>query len=87
MGLMDKPISEVPVFDTLQKNDAGQGEVSGKGGSRDINLNINGSGKMTIGSNMSKEDVLNILLDNVKDALLSIIEQEILEEGDGVYEY
>lgn len=86
MGLMDKPISETPVFATAPEGGSSK-ESASNGGSRDINLNINGNGKMTIGSNMSKEDVLNILLENVKDALLGIIEQEILEEGDGVYEY
>lgn len=86
MGLMDKPISETPIFATAPER-GGTKESVGNGRSRDINLNINGNGKMTIGSNMSKEDVLNILFDNVKDALLNIIEQEILEEGDGVYEY
>ena len=55
--------------------------------SKDINLNINGSGKMKINSNMSKSDVVDIIVENVKDILLNIVQQEIMDEGDGAYEY
>lgn len=65
--------------------DTGQRSIGGC--DRNINLNINGSGKMQISSGMSKEDVIRILLDNVKDALYKIVEQEIMEEGDMVYDY
>lgn len=59
----------------------------GKGSDKNINLNINGSGRMQISSGISKADILQVMVDNVKDVLMNIIEQEILEEGDGAYEY
>lgn len=59
----------------------------GKGSDKNINLNINGSGRMQISSGISKSDILQVMVDNVKDVLMNIIEQEILEEGDGAYEY
>ncbi len=52
-----------------------------------ITLKIEGSGDMKIGSNMSKDDVVSVLMENMKDALMSIIHTEILEEGDGAYEF
>lgn len=52
-----------------------------------ITLRIEGSGDMKIGSNMNKDDVLGILMDNVKGALMNIVHQEILEEGDMSYEF
>lgn len=50
-----------------------------------VTLRIEGSGNLQVGSNLSKNDVVNILMDNVKEAIMGIIEQEILEEGVGSY--
>lgn len=52
-----------------------------------IDLNINGSGIMSVESNMSKNDVVDIIVENIKDVLMEIIQQEILTEGKGYYEY
>lgn len=52
-----------------------------------INLKIEGSGNMRIGSNISKEDVVNVLVENVKEVLMNIVKQEIMEEGDMSYEF
>lgn len=62
------------------------------GGSRtvekNINLRIEGSGEMRVGGNgVSKEDIVTVLMENVKGALMSIIQDEIIEEGDMAYEY
>ncbi|MDD2979526.1 MAG: phage tail tape measure protein [Hespellia sp.] len=65
--------------------ESGDGE-SGSG-DKTITLKIEGSGDMRIGSNMSKDDVVNVLMENMKDALMNIIHQEILEEGDLSYEF
>ena len=59
-------------------------------GSRDktITLKLEGSGEMKVGSGgMSKEAVVDILIENVKDVLMDILQQEILEEGDLSYEF
>jgi SLT domain-containing protein len=53
-----------------------------------ITLRIEGAGEMKVGGNgVSKEDIVNVLMDNVKDALMGIIQQEIIEEGDMAYEF
>lgn len=86
LGIDMKPSESVqPVATTM----AAGSPVTGNGsGSRDINLNINGSGSLKVsGGGVSKEQIVNFMLENLRDALLGIIEQEILEEADGVYEY
>jgi len=51
-------------------------------------LKLEGSGEMKVGSGgMSKEAVVDILIENVKDVLMDILQQEILEEGDLSYEF
>lgn len=63
-------------------------ESSEGGGDKTITLKLEGSGEMKVGSGgMSKEDIVDILIENVKDVLMGIIQQEILEEGDLSYEY
>lgn len=82
LGMLDAPISTPPSAPTQSANGGGEAK-----GSRDINLNINGSGSFRVGGGVSKEDVVNILMENVREALIGIIEQDILMEGDGAYEY
>lgn len=57
-------------------------------GDKTITLKLEGSGEMKVGTGgMSKEDIVEILIENVKDVLMGIIQQEILEEGDLSYEF
>lgn len=81
LGMLDAPISTPP---SMPAQGANGGDTKS---SRDINLNINGSGSFKVGGGVSKEDVVEILLDNVREALIGIIEQDILVEGEGAYEY
>lgn len=81
LGMLDAPISTPPSM-PAQGTNGGDTKSS-----RDINLNINGSGSFKVGGGVSKEDVVEILLDNVREALIGIIEQDILVEGEGAYEY
>lgn len=63
-------------------------ETSEVGGDKTITLKLEGAGEMKVGgSGMSKEAVLEVLIENVKDVLMGIIQQEILEEGDLSYEF
>lgn len=39
------------------------------------------------GNGVTKEDVVSLLMSNMKDALMGIIQQEIEEEGDLSYEF
>lgn len=84
LGMMDSPITTTPEMPV--KGDTGSGDVE-KSSSKEINININGSGSFKVGGGVSKEDVVEILLDNVREALIGIIEQDILVEGEGAYEY
>lgn len=61
-------------------------EISG--GDKTITLRVEGAGEMKVtGIGVSKEDVVSLLMSNVKDALMGIIQQEIEEEGDLSYEF
>lgn len=63
-------------------------ETSESGGDKTITLKLEGSGEMKVGSGgMTKEDIVEVLIENVKDVLMGIIQQEILEEGDLSYEF
>lgn len=63
-------------------------ETSGGSGDKTITLKLEGSGEMKVGSGgVSKEDIVEVLIENVKDVLMGIIQQEILEEGDLSYEF
>lgn len=50
-----------------------------------IVLKLEGGGEIKIPSTMDKNEVLNLLTSNLKPVLLGIINQELLEEGDGAY--
>lgn len=83
LGVMDQPIETMP----QGSGNGARGSTEASQQSKDINLNINGSGSMRVTSNMSKEDILNVMIENVKDVLMDIIQNDILVEGDGAYEY
>lgn len=51
-----------------------------------IVIKLEGGGEIKIPKTLSKQDIINILSDNVKPILIDIINQEMFEEGDGVYE-
>lgn len=51
-----------------------------------INLNLNGNVKMGSGG-MSKAQVVEIIIENIKEILMDVVQQEIFEEGDYAYEY
>lgn len=83
LGVVDRPVSVAP-----GAVPTANGEYTDrKSEKRVIDLNINGKGSMKINTNMSKEDVVAILLENMKESLFKIVEQEIFEEGDLAYEY
>ena len=83
LGMIDKPIETMPGTAT----GGARGNAEPTGASKDINLNINGSGSMTISSNLSKEDILDVMMENVKGVLMGILQEEILTEGEAAYVY
>lgn len=86
LGLMgdDAPIASTP--DMPLKADTGAGGDS-KSTSKEINININGSGNLRVSGGMTKEDVVAILMEKARDVIEGIVEEDILVEGDGAYEY
>lgn len=53
-----------------------------------ITLRIEGAGEMKVGgSGVSKEDVVDVLVENVRGVLMNILQQEIMEEGKYSYEF
>lgn len=54
---------------------------------RKITLEINGGGAISVGNGTDKTAVLQVLVDNIKPVLMSIIKEEIFEEGELAYDY
>lgn len=52
-----------------------------------ILLEIAGSGAVEVGGGASKESILEVLTDHIKPVLLSLLQQEIYEEGDLSYDF
>ena len=50
-------------------------------------IEINGSGKMSIDSKANKEQIIDVMIENIKPILLGIIQQEDFEEGELSYEF
>lgn len=76
------PLQISPVLDA-EASSSGSGSESRKS----VDININGSGRITAGGGISKADVVNILMERVRDVIVDIIEEEILVGGDAAYEY
>lgn len=65
-------------------------ETEGRDDSSDktITLRIEGAGEMKVsGSGTSKEDIVNVLVENMRGVLMDILRQEIMEEGEMSYEF
>ena len=85
LGVMgdDEPISVAP-----NMNRTSGGSEGGSGAShRTIDININGSGKISAGGGVTKAEVVEILMQRARDVIVSIVEQEALVGGDMAYEY
>ncbi len=52
-----------------------------------ITLNINGAGSIKVDGSTSKEDVVAIMVEQAKPIMMSILEDEMAEEGDDSYDY
>ncbi|MDE7244013.1 MAG: hypothetical protein K2O18_08565, partial [Oscillospiraceae bacterium] len=65
-----------------------EGDNAGEQAKR-ITLEISGGSPIEVGSNSgaSKEDIVEVLVANLRPALLNLVKEEIFEEGDGSYEY
>ena len=55
---------------------------------RVIRLEIGGQGSITVsGSGVSKEKIVDAMMENLRDVFMNIVQQEIIEEGEGAYEF
>ncbi len=85
LGIENRQVAWNPI-NTMQA--AGKASTESISGEKTINLNINGNGSLQVtGKGVSKEQVVEVMFENVKEALMSIIRQEIMEEGDLQYEF
>lgn len=83
LGLLEEnPISVPPAMAP-----SSSGDSSEKRSIKDYNININGSGKFQASGGVSRKDVVQIIMDEIKDVIINLVQDEILTEGDGVYEY
>jgi len=86
LGLLggDEPLSIAPA---VLKGGGTGGEKEGQGSHRTVDININGSGKLSVTGGLSKDEVISILIENMRDVLSDIVEQDMFVEGDGSYAY
>ncbi len=77
------PLQISPVLDAEASSSGSLGSESRKS----VDININGNGRITAGGGISKADVVNILMERVRDVIVDIIEEEIFVGGDAAYEY
>ncbi len=61
--------------------------VSNGNNDRTITLKIEGSGSIAVGANTSKEEVWGNAKDKIKSAFMSLLKEEVYEEGAGAYEF
>lgn len=52
-----------------------------------IEINFNGQGAIKVDGSTSKEEVLDIMIENARPIMMSILQDEMAEEGEGSYEY
>lgn len=64
-------------------------ETEGGEGSGDktITLRLEGAGEMKVSGSANKEDIVNVLVENMRGILMDILRQEIMEEGEMSYEF
>ncbi len=54
---------------------------------KSIELNINGKGSIKVDGRLSREAMIEVMMENVRPVLINLIQEEIFEEGEGTYEY
>lgn len=73
------PPAESPVKSLSAKNET----VS----RRELAIDINGNGAISVKGGVDKDQVVEILLEYMKPALMNILSQDIFEEGDNSYDF
>lgn len=88
LGLLnDGPLSVPPMPNGIERGRSGTVDTVQSSGSRTIDININGNGRIGVGGGISKDDVLDIIMEKVRDVFIDIVQEEALIGGDAAYEY
>ena len=86
-ALEDGPIQIAPSIYSGGKNTDGKGQEVKTNSNRTIDININGNGSITAGKGVSKDDIVQILMEKVRDVFVNIVAEEALVGGDASYEF
>lgn len=79
---------EAPVQTVNAPQSVSQPVGSPQTSERIIRLEIGGQGSINVsGSGVSKEKIVDAMLENLRDVFMNIVQQEIIEEGEGAYEF
>lgn len=73
--------------DTQQSNSFVRQSITNAGLDKTVTIRIEGAGSIAVGNNSSKEDAWNTTKDKVKSVFMSLLEEEVYEEGAGAYEF
>lgn len=86
-ALEDGPIQIAPSMYSGGKNTDGNGQETKASSNRTIDININGNGSITAGKGVSKDDIVQVLMEKVRDVFVNIVTEEALVGGDASYEF
>ena len=79
---------EAPVQTVNAPHSLSQPVGSPQTSERVIRLEIDGQGSINVsGSGVSKEKIVDAMMENLRDVFMNIVQQEIIEEGEGAYEF
>lgn len=79
---------EAPVQTVNAPHSLSQPVGSPQTSERVIWLEIGGQGSINVsGSGVSKEKIVDAMMENLRDVFMNIVQQEIIEEGEGAYEF
>lgn len=79
---------EAPVQTVNAPQNLSQPVGSPQTSERVIRLEIGGQGSINVsGSGVSKEKIVDAMMENLRDVFMNIVQQEIIEEGEGAYEF
>lgn len=79
---------EAPAQTVNAPQSASQPVGSPQTSERVIRLEIGGQGSINVsGSGVSKEKIVDAMMENLRDVFMNIVQQEIIEEGEGAYEF
>lgn len=79
---------EAPVQTVNAPQSVSQPVGSPQTSERVIRLEIGGQGSINVsGSGVSKEKIVDAMIENLRDVFMNIVQQEIIEEGEGAYEF